>query len=529
MRWIQDLNNFLKKSILFIIILCVIFHSSRIESFTPGGKVNIYINDEPDYLNPLFSQKSTTKEILNLIFDGLINIDENGNLSPNLLISVPTLENKQIKIYTKNKKNKMIVIYKLRSHIYWHDNYPLTSEDIEFTWKSFIDPSISVVNRDGYDKIEKIELVDKLTAKVYFSTIYPDFYLLFNHILPKHILKNKFYPLNQKHPFNRSPIGTGPFYFQEWKQSSNITLNVNNNYHKGRANLDQINYKFSNFSKQSLTKIVNDSDIIKNIPILLFPYIKDNPKLSFSFNPLFLVEHLDFNMKKPLLEDIRIRRAIAHAINKKQMVEEIFLDIMIPTDTDQYIPYNNSKIKFRYPYDIEKSKKLLEQTGLINSKPISFDLLIVKDNYSHKLVAEFFKYSLEKIGISLNIRPLQEKDFFTSLFVGNFDLALYTYKIGPKSDNYNRFFSKQIPPNGTNYTRFIDPDVDKLIIKANNTLDNKKRKFLYKKISDYLIEFIPTFPLYYHVNINSYNKNIYNFRPNAFQGDTWNSYEWWYR
>lgn len=526
-------------AIIFILLFSLfVFIPTPGRAINYGGILTILSEDEPDILNPVISEKDISYKILPIIMDGLVTLDSNFNFIPNLAVSVPTLENQGVKI---TEDEKMTVTYRLRTNLKWHDGYAVTSDDIKFTWQVNVQGLLKYILKRGYEKISYIETPDPLTAIVYFNEIYPGYNSLFNPIIPKHCFLTKYVPFNKENPYNFHPVGTGPFIFKKWEKGNYITFDANHHYHLGKPFLDQIICKFKTYTKETPNLLANNKiNILQNAPVIMYPYLKNLTEVEISTTPAFSIEHLDFNLSNLKLANIWIRRAIAHAINKKELNEQVFQSLGWEAYSDQYVnaPVYNSIIEKNYPYDINKASSFLEKAGYtpgkdgirVNNKNerLTFNLVTITPNRTHARIAEYIEETLGQVGIEIKVNYASRAALFQQILPdGKFDIALYAWQLPFDPDHSLWWDSQQIPPAGINYTRFQDYQIDKYLEEGKTTLKLKNRITIYNKVSSILNEFLPALPLLYHPIIDVYSNKLHNFKPNAVTGNFWNSYEWW--
>lgn len=508
-----------------------------------GGILNITSVKEPRNLNPVYDRSNEAKNIYNLIYSGLAKADESGQWLPDLLTHIPTLENEGVQI---QDTNEMIVTYVLRENIRWHDNQKLTSEDVQFTWQMHIDPRINYPPTPGYNLIRHIEPLDARTIRVYFKEVYPDYLTLFQEILPKHAFRNRIVQFGPSHPFNRRPVGSGPFRYSDWQKGKHLILNANKNYHLSRAYLDQIRYHFQSQDFTQLPRavdLVDKSHVVQGLSILSYDYLKQLKGIQVHSTPADNIEHLDFNLTNPFLADIRVRRAIAYAIDKGA-IKRLFSGLIKPAYSDQIKTswkYNHQVESF-YPFNIARAKELLAQAGwfkspetdwLVNKNGdiLEFTLTTIRGNQSHIMTGQYIKRALRRIGMNIKLETVPAQVLFNRVLPASdgkgFEIALNSWYSGINADSYSRWHSKMLYPLGRNYTRFNDYKVDDILQKIRLSANFQNQKQLYLKLAELIAERLPSLPLYYNPHFEVSKLTLHNFRPNVYQGATWNSYEWW--
>jgi len=523
--------------ILFLICFTVVFSTNPSYAYKAGGVLIIHNEKEPKLLNPLFANSESEKSVYNLIYSGLVGIDDNFNDYPDLASYVPSIYNKCV--YKENAKT--VVLYKLRDEAFWHDGKPVTTSDIKFTWESYTNPNIKKTVEDsdeieGYKQIEKIEEIDSKTFKIYFKGIYPNYKRLFRYVLPKHAftLRN-INGINEENPFNLKPIGSGAFVFTDWKNGK-LILDANLKYYKVRPHLDQIIYIYkkldrdivNQFEKGQIQYLESNSmndikDVItsdKNIKALEIPQ-------------LTMIE-LAFNTESSKLKNKNIRKALASSIDRQEIVKNFRSIKSYWSDSQPNSFLFNESIKESYAYNLNYAQYLLElenwkfddSDGIRKNNKIPLDLKLITDvNVINRQTADYLKDTWSHLGINLSIEVVEPENFSNALKnKDDYDIVIYTRRMAIDGyDRANYLSYKNIVPIGKNYSRFDNAEVEAIFsdsTRINNYSDEKK-------VSSILNEEIPVLPLFTYVKNVLVSKHLNNFRPNIIYGNTWNSFEWW--
>lgn len=525
-------KKFLSVSIALITLIGLNLNGEA--SLNRGGRVVIYSQEEPKNLDPLFNLDETSKSVYNMVYSGLVRVDDTFNHYADLAVFVPTPENRGV-IETDEG---MIVTYKLKDLAFWHDGMPVTSEDIKFTWQCYINPNIQKANQeylDGYSKIYKIETPDPKTVKIFFSEKYDNYNDLFRYILPKHGFTPKsLLGINEKHPFNYSPIGSGPFKFVEWKKGKRIVMDVNQRYYKARPYLDQIVYNYGDFNKTVM------SDLEKGSIHVYQPKTPESRKLISSVKGVenFIITGLDmeemaFNMDKASMKDINVREAIIHAINKDKITEKFPELENSYSDIHPTSAIYDTKMKDVMVYDMKKSQYLLDMAGWIIDEKDGFRKkggrtlelsLLTTDSKVHNAFADYLKENLSYLGVRLNINKAGKDDMAAQASFNNYDIAVYNKTIAiTGNDRVKYLSSKFMPPHGLNYSRSHNPSIDSIL---NNSVKSYNM-YNQKLVSDLVREDLPVVPLFNYTKDIAVSAKVNNFKPNMIEGNTWNITEWW--
>lgn len=530
----------IKKQVLSLLSISVLLFTLSIDSYaslSKGGRLVIYSQEEPTLLDPLFNNSESAKSVYNLIFSGLVSVNDNFEYTPDLAVAVPTIENKGVIVNNEG----MVVTYKLKDLTFWHDGTPLTSEDVKFTWQCYTNPSISKeANKslEGYNKITKIETPDERTVKIYFKEIYSEYNSLFRYILPKHGFKpRKLFNIDVKHPFNKKPIGSGPFKFVEWKAGKKLVLDTNPKYYKAKPIVDQVVYTYGEFNKNTANDIEKgkihiiqpkSNDDFKNISSM----IKNTEN---HIVPLLDIDQLAFNTESNIFKQVEVRKAFSLAINREKIAKGFTNIKSIWSDVHPYAPIYDPKTKEGSVIDLKMAQTLLDKAGWIidskdgirkdkNKNEMSVKL-VYTDSPVHKATISQLNELSNSLGIKLNTKVIHKKELDNVVInPSSYDILLYTKSaIVNPTDRIECFSNKSLPPKGKNYSRYYS-NLAQDILSNPASFSNIQ---LQNDLSRILREEVPSVPLFEYVKTVAISKKLNNFRPNVIEGNTWNSSEWW--
>ena len=540
---VQNRHSLLWCMILITMLLVSGCSSKSVPNPTPvkreikqGGQLVFGSLQEPDTLNPVLSDLLATSEVSSLIFSGLIITNDKGEWMPDLAAEVPTLQNGGV------SQDGLTVTYKLRHGVTWHDGSLFTADDVKFTWQMIMNPKINVVSRDGYNKIKAIDTPDQYTVIIRFKEYYAPHLMLFSTILPKHALEAA-EDVN-KASFNRSPIGTGPFKFKEWRLAEAVVLEANSSYYRGKPNLNTILYKVIPDTNIMLSQLkAGEVDIVSNVAFAQLDQIKDIAGMQAIITPNMIWEHLDFNLDNALFQDVRVRQSIALGIDKQAIIANIFKGTASLAMGDQsplswgYNPEVKQEVR-----DVNAARDLLVQAGwklgddgvfVKDDRKLAFSLSIPTGNKSRETVASVIVQQLKEVGIAVEIRPIDAKIFFGDVLKKRgFETAMYAWVAGIDPNDISLWHSKWIPSSkngyeGQNYPGWRNGEVDALTEQGAYTIDIERRKQIYFRIQDIIIQEHPVIPLYFRSNIEAVKSSVVNYRPNpTSSGNLWNAWQW---
>jgi peptide/nickel transport system substrate-binding protein len=499
---------------------------------------DIYIDaslGDASYLNPILASDSASAAVNSLVYNGLVKYDKD------LILVGDLAERWEVK-----KGGKEIIFY-LRKNVYWHDGVKFTSKDVKFTYEKLVDPNVRTPYSSDFELIEKCEVIDDYTIKfVYKEPFVPALESWGIGIIPEHIFNNPKYDFNT-HPANRSPIGTGPYKFLKWVTDEKIELVANENYFEGRPYIQKYIFRIIPDQSVQFLELLNESIDSMNLTSEQYyaysEFFKNYNKFSY---PSFSYTYLGFNLKNPLFKDKKIRQAIAHAINKNEIINGVLLGKGQPA-TGPFPPQSwayNPDVK-DFEYDLEKAKKLLEECGwfynnekkvlqkevLINGKKqiidFSFTLITNQGNKARQLIAEIIQQQLKKLGIKVDILVLEWSIFINNYIVPrNFDAVILGWSLSRDPDQYSIWHSSQKKPGQYNFVSYENPVVDKLLEQGRKEFNFEKRKKIYQLIHKIIHDDIPYVFLYYPESMPVVHKRFKNVELTK-AGIGWNFIKWY--
>ncbi len=502
----------------------------------PGGQLVYGSLMEPNTLNPLLSDLLATAEVGSLIFSGLVQVNDKGEWLPDLATEVPTLQNGGV------SRDGLTVTYRLRPGVTWHDGQPFTSADVKFTWETIMNRKVNVVSREGYDKIDAVETPDANTVVVRFRQYYAPFLTLFTTILPRHQLAGAA-DIN-KAAFNRAPVGTGPFRLREWRIAEAVVLEANAAYFRGRPNLDSIVYKVIPDSGIMLTQLkAGEVDIVSNVGLTQLEQVKAISGVRAVVTPNMIWEHLDFNVDNALFQDVRVRRAIALALDRQAIITEALKGVASAAVGDQ------SPLSWAYnpalqppARDVAAARDLLAQAGFKpgadgifakDGRRLVFNLVTTAGNKTRETVADTIVRQLKEAGVEATVRLADVPAFFGDVLRSRrFEAAMFAWVAGLDPDNASLWHSRNIPGagngyQGQNYAGWRNQEVDGLTELGARTVDVEARKQAYFRVQELIVQEAPVIPLYFRSNIDAVRDVVVNYKPNPTQaGNLWNAREW---
>jgi peptide/nickel transport system substrate-binding protein len=489
-------------------------------------------NVEPDTLNAYATHVLSCKELG--VSEGFATTDDKMNYVPMMVESIPTPENGGVKM----ENGKMVVTWKIRKDLKWNDGKPVTSADALFTYQCMMDTKFMVDSRDGWDTIEKVETPDGLTVKVTFKQTYASYNILFRYILPKHVLEGK--DLNTYDAYNRNPVTTAPFMVKEWKAGQYLDLVKNPYYRKpGYPKLDEIIVKFVPDANARINMLKTGE--AQHATTIAFDRVEELSKttgIKVNITPANSWFHFDFNHQKSMFQDLRVRQAIAYAIDRQSIVDKLLLG----KTTAAYTPVSplswayNPNAGTQYKYNPDKAKQLLDQAGwkvgadgirVKNGVKLSFDNSDRTGDADADRVQQVIQANLKAIGIDMKIANVSSTAFGDQRIQGKYDTKFHRW-IVPAEPSLVKFYSQNSwPPRGLNDVFYKNAKLTDVLETADVTLDKAKRKDLLFQAQDIIGQEVVTIPVHYTILTTASSTKLTGYKGNPTNdSDGWNMEEW---
>jgi peptide/nickel transport system substrate-binding protein len=505
------------------------------------NSVIVGMTQEPVNFNPLLYVNSGTEEVPEAcMFDALWDVNEKGQFVPNLAVRVPTLENGGISADGKLWK------IELKKGVKWQDGAPFTAKDVEFTYKTIINPNVAIRSRSGFDLISDFKIVNDHAVEITLSKPFVPFAWAWQkmHVVPAHIL-SKVADLNTA-PFNTNPIGTGPYKLVKRVAGSHMEYKRNPNYHRGAPAIESVIHKFVPDQTVLYTQFkTGEVDVLglHGVPpdrIGESRQLKGRDALE---TPAPWVEFIYFNCGKPQFKEKAVRQALYLAIDKGKWIKDI--QYGLPPRTLSYLhPTHwayNANIKDP-GFDLKKAAAMLDAAGWKpgadgirekNGVKLSFSMSTTAGSKAREQAQAMLQATWKQIGVAMEIKNMPAsvvwgeyttKSQFDTLMVG------WEPTVGMDPDYMARCHSKQIPVKdgvGSNYVQYENPDLDKLMEEGVLISDLQKRKAVYAKIQEILHEDLPFAPIFAYMFMYGKKSELTGYKTNPYVTDiTWNIQEW---
>jgi peptide/nickel transport system substrate-binding protein len=477
-----------------LVILALVFTSCSRKP-DPNTLV-VIIESSPTNLDPRVGLDAWSQNIDGLLFDNLLARDEHLSVKPGLAEGWET-------------PNPKTYIFHLHKNVKFSDGRPLTSRDVKWSYDSLIEGKIRSAKAATYRSVEKIATPDDNTVIFYLKV--PWAALLWNLAAPGMGIV----PYGSSLEVSRNPIGSGPFRFVSAEQDKEVVIERNDNYWGDKAKIDRVSFAvIPDTTTRALELRKGSADLeINALAPDMEVALECEPRLNIIRRPGTRLGYMAFNLRDPILKDVRVRQAIAYAIDRQPLIHYLMRDSarpaasVLPPESWAY----DANVR-QYPYDPVKARQLLDSAGYSATNGVRFHLTMkTSTEESSRAMAAVFQQQLREVGIALDIRSFESATFFSDVTHGEFQVYSLRW-LGANEDpdifEY-AFDTARIIPNGANRQYYSNPRVDALIEKARTEVDQNTRKQDYAQIQQILAEDLPYINLWYFDNVMVYSKRVH--------------------
>ncbi len=495
----------LKGIFVAIVFLCLFSDTARTDNVPPSNDTKSAYGDtliqattaEPSILIPMLAGDSISHEVAGLIFNGLV------KYAPDLSITGDLAESWDI--------DGLTITFHLRKGVRWTDGVEFTAEDVMYGYKTIIDEKTPTAYKEDFLQVKKAEVIDRYTFRVTYDKPFASALISWGAlaVLPKHLLDGNDIT---KSPLTRNPVGVGPYKLKKWTSGQEVLLASNHDYFEGRPYID--NYLFRVIPDQSTMFLELKAGGIDFMPLTPVQYKRQTDSAYFKENfnkyryPVFTYTYLGFNLKHPLFKDKLVRQAIAHAIDKEEIVSIVLLGLGREA-TGPYVPDTwpyNPNVK-RYEFNPQKARELLTQAGwkvshgdgvlYKDGRPFEFTIFTSMGNSARLKTSTIIQWRLKQVGIRVNIRTLEWSTFINEFIdKKRFEAVLLGWAIGMDADQYDIWHSSKTREKEFNFISYKNYDVDRLLEEGRRTFDIEKRKKAYYRLQEMLADDVPYVFLY---------------------------------
>lgn len=454
--------------------------------------------------------------ISNALFDSLLTVNAtDGALKPGLA---------ERWLVSDDAKT---IIFILRQGVKWHDGQPLTADDVVFTLKTLSNPDVRLKPAADFGPIANITAMDARTISVTLSQAYCAAltYIGTVKILPKHRLENQ--DLANVSP--QDLIGTGPLALQKWG-ASEITFTANRDYWNGAPQIVNWTYKIVPDAKAAQAAVqAGAADVWVGET-----GVDAAQNAAYKANEFFA---LAMNTTRPPFDDVRVRQAIASAVNPADWVQQFGAQMLETSTLPTYWAFPAGLAQ--PAFDAARAKQQLADAGWRDSngdgivdkdgKPLQVALWAQEDDARSETAAQLVRMQLEKVGVRAILKLNERTLFLTRLFLQEYDLAIAHFNIPLDPDQRYFWSSGETQPGyGLNVTGYSSTQIDQILEAGNRVArcDPGARKTVYASLYTQLASDVPMVFLFAPLRVMNASNKLSGIAPSSFAGAYWNLNAW---
>jgi peptide/nickel transport system substrate-binding protein len=459
------------------------------------------IEFSPTNLDPRVGTDAQSERIDSLLFDSLVRKDDHFNIIPG---AAESWENPDPQTY----------IFHLRRGIRFHDGRPLTTRDVKWTLDSERDGTLVTIRGAAYKLVDRVDALDDYTLRIHLSEPFTP--LLWN------LSEGAFgiVPYGSGKDFKLHPVGSGPFRFVRNDADSQVVIDRNDGYWGERAQVERIRFVVvPDMTTRALELRKGSADLTPPNALTsdMVNVLEGDPHLAVLRRPGTTLAYLAFNLRDPILKDVRVRQALAYAIDREPMLHYFFGDHGRLADSvlpPEHWAYNGSVA--HYPYDPARASALLDAAGFPrdrNGVRFHLTIKISTTEETSRLMAVVMQQQLQKVGITLDIRIFEFALLYSDIVHGNFQLYNLRWVGFSNQDPdifEDAFHSASFPPKRANRGYYSNPRVDRLLEEGHRTLDQARRKQIYAEVQEILARELPYINFWYLDNVMVHSVHVKN-------------------
>jgi len=420
-----------------------------------AGDLTAAIAGEPDQLDPQKSTAYFSFEVLENVFDTLVEPDENLEMRPALA------ESWQV------SPDQRTWTFQLRPGVTWHDGSSFTASDVVYSYRRIIDDKLA--NSDKFSAVRDISAPNPGTVVIVLTRPTPNLLTNLGGFKGTAIVQRQNVESGQ---IATHPVGTGPFAFAGRKSGDSITLTANKNYWAGAPKVPGVTFQFISEPSTALAALqAGEIDWTDAIPPQRVEQLKGDDSIHLAVTPGNDYWYLALNEARKPWNDVRVRQAIAYGIDRDSIVQATSYgtaaanQLAIPQGNPWYTPYD------RYRRDVNRAKDLLREAGVDHQ---SLDMLVTTEYPETVTAAQIIADNLAALGITVNIRTVDFATWLDEQNSGHFDMLMMGWLGNIDPDDF--YYAQHHTGGSSNAQKFSDPDADRLLDAARTETDRVARK-----------------------------------------------------
>lgn len=444
----------------------------------PSNPIRFGLAAAPVTLDPRYATDAVSSRINRLIYRSLVDFDDAFHPVP-ALASWQRIGPHHYR-FTLGKEGRV-----------FHNGERLTASDVKATYESVLAAQNASPHRGSLAVIERIEILDADTLDFFLNNPDPLFPgRLGIGVLPARLIESR-------HPFNKAPVGSGPFRFFQWPNENQLQL-------ERRADKRIVEFiTVTDPTVRVLKLLRGEIGLLQgDLPPEMVGWLERRPEVSIQKGRGDAFAYLGFNLEDPVVSRLPIRQAIAYALDRQAIIQYVLggaarrASALLPPHH-----WAGHPAALGYEYDLDHARSLIRQAGYTEQAPLRLSYKTSNNPFRVRL-AQVLQHQLKQAGIEVRIQSYDWGTFYGDIRAGRFQMYSLSW-VGLKMPDIFRyvFHSRSVPPEGANRGRFKSPRVDALIEQAEATPDRNAQAALYRELQAQILKELPYVPLWYEDNV----------------------------
>jgi peptide/nickel transport system substrate-binding protein len=431
-----------------------------------GGTIRAAISGEPDQLDPHLTSAYPSFQVLENVYDTLVQPDADLQFEPALAES------------WEESDDLLLWTFELREGVTFHNGRELTADDVVFSYERIMEEG---ANAFRFDNVVEVRAVDDLTVEIEVSQPTPNLLANIGAFKGMAIVAQE---TVEDGTIGSEPVGTGPFQFVSYDEGSGITLEANPDYWGDGPHVEGVEYRFISEGTVALTNLqTGEVDWTDNIPPQDVATILEDADLESDAVPGNDFWYFAFNHEREPFDDVQVRQALSFAFDREAVTQAAQFDAATPNQTaipegsffhTDYAPFD---------YDLDRARELLDEAGVDN---LEIDLMVTNEFEETISAAQVLESQWAELGVSTTIRTLDFSAWLDEQAEGNFDVFLLGWLGNIDPDDF--YYAQHHSEGGFNFHGYANPEVDELLDEGRTETDEDARKELYDQAVELIVD-----------------------------------------
>ena len=458
--------------------------------------LTIAVASDMTSMDPHVGKEISAVVVTNNIFATLLAKDENGEIIPYIAESWEQVDDTTID-------------FKIREDITFHDGSKLTAEDVAYSLNRAINSAYVAYIIDYASEAEVLDEYNvRLHLKAPFLGALVNLTVPFTAIVPKAVVEA------DPDGFLEHPIGCGPYEFVEWSHGNYCKIKAYDDYFLGKAKTENITFRIIPEAAQRTIALENgEVDLVYDFAVNDISIVESNENLQLYQNESVTTWYLALNTQDPVLSDVRVRQAIAKAINVQEIIDSVLYGAGSPANSlipPSVIGYPGDDMPY-YEQDIEGAKALLAEAGYADGLDLE---LAVMEDVTRVAVCQVIQNQLSKIGVNLSLNVCDPSTYTFRANDGEFQMMFFFWICAAGHGDYQQYSLLHSSQQGAagNRSFYANEEADEYIMNARQTMDEAVAVENYRKLEAIVDEEVPCVELLYTTLNVGATKNVIDFQ-----------------